>query len=79
MSRAKHQHWLLGMSTSVLKEGFVVASGKDDFNIQDWFPFAGKPKLPTKMEVLKLWYFLRVEVGKNNQWVKAGVLNSIVA
>ena len=51
MSRAKHQHWLLGMSTSVLKEGFVVASGKDDFNIQDWFPFAVKPKLPTKMEM----------------------------
>ena len=79
MSRAKHQHWLLGMSTSVLKEGFVVASGKEDFNIKNWFPFAGKPKLPTKMEVIKLWYFLRVEVGKNNQWVKAGVINSVVA
>ena len=79
MSRAKHQHWLLGMSTSVLKEGFVVASGKEDFNIKNWFPFAGKPKLPTKMEVIKLWYFLRVEVGKKNQWVKSGVINSVVA
>ena len=79
MSRAKHQHWLLGMSTSVLKEGFVVASGKEDFNIKNWFPFAGKPKLPTKMEVLKLWYYLRVEVGKKNQWVKSGVINSVVA
>ena len=79
MSRAKHQHWLLGMSTSVLKEGFVLASSKEDFNISDWLPFIGKPKLPTRMEVLKLWYFLRVEVyGKKNSWVKDGVLNSVV-
>ena len=78
MSRAKHNHWLLGMSTSVLKEGFIVASTKTDFNISDWFPFVGKPKLPTRMEVIKLWYYLRVEVGKKNGWVGASVLNTVV-
>ena len=78
MSRAKHNHWLLGMSTSVLKEGFIVASTKTDFNISDWFPFVGKPKLPTRMEVLKLWYYLRVEVGKKNGWVGPSVLNTVV-
>ena len=78
MSRAKHNHWLLGMSTSVLKEGFIVASTKTNFNISDWFPFVGKPKLPTRMEVLKLWYYLRVEVGKKNGWVGASVLNTVV-
>ena len=79
MSRANHNYWLIGMITSVLKEDFILECRRDDFDISDWFPFVGKRKLPTRMEVLKLWYFLRVEEGKQNGWVKAGTLNTIVA
>ena len=74
MSRANHNHWLIGMSTSVLKEDFILVCRRDDFDISDWFPFVGKRKLPTRMEVLKLWYFLRMEVGKQNS-----TLNTIMA
>ena len=65
MSRTIHDHWLVGMCTSVLKEEFVNAYKNDiNFVLGDWLPFLGKPKLPTKMEALKLVLFLRTKVGK---------------
>ena len=60
-SRSNHDHWLVGRSTTVLKEEFVTSfKTNNNFVMSDWFPFNGKLKLPTKEEVLKLTLFLRV-------------------
>jgi hypothetical protein len=70
MSRRVHDHWLLGMSTSVLKDSFINSYKNDKFfNLDDWEPFVGKRNLPNKNQVLKLVHFFRDEVGRKNTWV----------
>ena len=55
MSRRVHDHWLLGMSTSVLKDSFINSYKNDKFfNLDDWEPFVGKRNLPDNKQVLKL-------------------------
>ena len=79
-SRANHDHWLVGSSTSVLKEEFLTSfKTASTFVLSDWLPFDGKPQLPLKMEVLKLTLFLRDECGRNNPCVKPGSLHFTVA
>ena len=79
-SRSNHDHWLVGRSTTVLKEEFVTSfKTNNNFVMSDWFPFNGKLKLPTKEEVLKLTLFLRDECGRNNRYVKPGSLYFTVA
>ena len=70
MSRRVHDHWLLGMSTSVLKDSFINSYKNDKFfNLDDWEPFVGKRSLPDNNQVLKLVHFFRDEVGRKNTWV----------
>ena len=80
MSKSKFTNWVVGSSTDVLKEDFISAclSGKE-IDIKSWLPLSGKLQLPTKLEVLKLCLFLRDEVGKKNQHVNPGSINSTVA
>ena len=81
-TKKKHEHWLIGMSTSVLTQEFLTAFQNDEnFDLRDWLPFISpsKPKLPTKMEVLKLCLFFRDECGKTNGWVNAGEIYVRVA
>ena len=62
-------HWILNLS---FKDDFILAFKMDEnFDLKSWLPFKGKIKLPSKLEVLKLVLFLRDEVGRTNQWVKA--------
>ena len=72
MSRRVHDHWLLGMSTSVLKDSFINSYKNDKFfNLDDWEPFVGKRNLPDNNQVLKLVHFFRDEVGRKNTWVSS--------
>ena len=74
-TKQKYVHWLLGSSTSVLDSNFVNAFKNDEFfNLYDWLPFStpSKPKLPTKIDVLKLVLFFRDECGRKNSWVPKG-------
>ena len=41
-TKSKHNHWLIGVSTSVLQEDFVLAYQMNDkFGLSDWLPFKG--------------------------------------
>ena len=74
-TKQKYHHWLLGTSTSVLDASFVNAFQNDEmFTLSDWLPFSSpsKPKLPTRIDVLKLVLFFRAECGRKNSWVSKG-------
>ena len=80
MSKSKFTNWVVGSSTDVLKEDFISACLSDkEIDIKSWLPFSRKLQLPTKLVVLKLCLFLRDEVGKKNQHVNPGSINSTVA
>ena len=67
MLRKKYDHSFIGQSTTVLKDEFVQAVLRnDDLGSIETLPFVGPPRLPTKMECLKLHLFLRDNIGKNN-------------
>ena len=67
MSRSKHQHWLIGSATSVLKPDFISRYVKDEsLDIVTSTPFSGPLQLPTKMEALKLFWFIRDEAGRKS-------------
>ena len=70
MARKLHDHWLLGLSTSVLSYEFTTSyryNHGDD--VEDVAPFSGRLMLPTKLQVLKLHLFYRDEAGKKNKHV----------
>ena len=74
-TKQKYFHWLIGTLTSARDGGFVNSFQNDEFfNLDDWLPFAtpSKPKLPTKIDVLKLVLFFRAECGRKNSWVSKG-------
>ena len=58
MARSFHSHWLVGVSTSVLKEDFVSSYHHGD-SLFGAEPFSGKIMLPTKLQALKLHFFLK--------------------
>ena len=67
MSRTKHKHWLIGSATSVLKPDFISRYVKDEsLDIVSSTPFSGPLQLPTKMEALKLFWFIRDEAGRKS-------------
>ena len=67
MSRSKHTHWLIGSTTSVLKPDFISRYIKDEsLDIVSSTPFSGPLQLPTKMEALKLFWFIRDEIGRKS-------------
>ncbi len=80
-TRSKHQHWLIDLATSVLKDSFITRYLEDDnFDIGSSLPFSGPVQLPTKMQALKLFWFLKDEVGRFNSWgLTKGKIVGIVA
>ena len=77
MSRSSHSHWLVGPSTSVLKEDFVSSYQHGD-SLAGSEPFSGKLMLPTKLQTLKLHLFLKDEAGRKNSTVTPGEITSKV-
>ena len=66
--RTKYEHWLIGPSTSVLKEEFITKDFNDVSNddLTSSLPFSGPLQLPTKMQALKLFWFLKDQSGRFN-------------
>ena len=77
MARRLHDHWLIGLSTSVLTHEFVTSYQHGD-DVKDLAPFSGRLMLPTKLQVLKLHLFFRDEAGKKNQNVSKGEITAKV-
>ena len=77
MSRSSHSHWLVGSSTSVLKEDFVSSYHHGD-SLAGVEPFSGKLMLPTKLQTLKLNLFLKDEARRKNSTVTPGQITSKV-
>ena len=66
-TRSKYEHWLIGSSTDVLRDDFVEKHCRGDpIDLSTSRPFSGPLMLPTKGECLKLWLFLKDEVGRHN-------------
>ena len=69
MTHSKHQHWLIDSATSVLKNSFITRYLEDDsFDLASSLPFSGPVQLPTKMQALKLFWFIKDEVSRYNSW-----------
>ena len=78
-TKSKHHHWWIGMSTDVLREDFVLAyKNQQNFQLEEWFPFRGPKRLPTKMETLKLFLFFKDEIGKKNGHIKSSEISKDV-
>ena len=77
MARRLHDHWLIGLSTSVLSYEFATSYKHGD-DVEDVTPFSGRLMLPTKLQILKLHLFFRDEAGKKNQNVSKGKITSKV-
>ena len=77
MARRLHDHWLIGLSTSVLTHEFVTSYQHGD-DLEDVAPFSGRLMPPTKLQVLKLHLFFRDEAGKKNQNVSKGEITAKV-
>ena len=80
-TRTKHEHWLIGAVTSVLKEEFITRDLSDkSMDLASSLPFSGPLQLPTKMQALKLFWFFKDEIGRYNNWsLTKGDLEGIVA
>ena len=67
MSRSKHTHWLIDSATSVLKPDFIKRYIEDEsLDIVSSVPFCGPLQLPTKMQALKLYWYIRDEIGRKS-------------
>ena len=77
---SKHQHWLIYSATSVLKCSFIARYLEDDnINLASSLPFSGPVQLPTKMQALKLFWFIKDEVGwYNSRDLSKGMIFGIV-
>ena len=78
MARSLHSHWLVGVSTSVLKEDIVSSYHHRD-SIVGAEPFSGETMLPTKLQALKLHFFIKDEAGRKNSTVTHGEINGKVS
>ena len=78
MARSFHSHWLVGASTSVLREDFVSSYHHGD-SLVGAEPFSGRIMLPTKLQALKLHFFLKDEAGRKNSTVTPGEITGYVA
>ena len=66
-TRSKHEHWVIGSSTDVLKNTFVESYCRaDQIDMSTARPFSGPLMLPTKGECLKLWWFFKDSDGRKN-------------
>ena len=78
MARSLHSHWLVGVSTLVLKEDIVSSYHHRD-SIVGAEPFSGETMLPTKLQELKLHFFIKDEAGRKNSTVTHGEINGKVS
>ena len=77
MARSFHSHWLVGLSSSVLKEEFMSSYHHGD-SLVGAEPFSGRLMLPTKLQTLKLHFYLKDEAGRKNSTVTPGEITSKV-
>ena len=59
MARRLHDHWLIGLLTTVLTH-----------DVEDVTRFSRELVLPTRLQVLKLHLFFKDEAGRGNRHVK---------
>ena len=79
-TKSKTDKWLIGQPESVLKSEYILSvKCTGDQGWEEMYPFEGKFMLPTKMEILKLYWFEREEVGLFNYTVSRNDLLRIVA
>ena len=81
MPRSDHMHWLIGSATTVLKPEFMTQFIEDKYlDVASSLPFSGPIQLPTKMQALKLFWFIRDEMGRHNSCkLSNGQIQGIVA
>ena len=75
MARSSFSHWLVGLSSSVLKDEFVSSYRHGD-SLDGVEPFSGKLMLPTKLQTLKLHFFLKDAKGQKDSNVTPGEITS---
>ena len=78
MARSSFSHWLVGLSSSVLKDEFVSSYRHGD-SLDGVEPFSGKLMLPTKLQTLKLHFFLKDAKGRKDSNVTPGEITSKVS
>ena len=67
MPRSEHEHWLIKSVTSVLKSEFITEFLKDgSMDVTSSLPFSGPIQLPTKMQALKLFWYIKDNIGRHN-------------
>ena len=60
--------FLIGQPSSVLSHEFLQAV-EEEKNVEDILPFSGCLQLPTKEQVLKLYFFYKDKAGIKNSYV----------
>ena len=78
MARSSFSHWLVGLSSSVLKDEFVSSYRHGD-SLDGVEPFSGKLMLPTKLQTLKLHFLLKDAKGRKDSNVTPGEITSKVS
>ena len=72
MARSFHSHWLVGASISVLREDFVSSYYHGD-------SLVGRIMLPTKLQALKLHFFIKDEAVRKNSTVTYGEITGNIS
>ena len=70
---------LLGQASSVLAADFILASQQGNLESTDILPFSGPLQLPSREQVLKLYFFIRDLLGKKNSHVSQENIAKLVA
>ena len=79
MARSLHSHWLVGVSTSVLKEDIVSSYHHcDSFVGANCRTFQWK-NYASNLQALKLHFFIKDEAGRKNSTVTHGEINGKVS
>ena len=67
MPRSDHNHWLIESVTSVLKTEFITEYTKDSsMDVTESLPFSGPLQLPSKIQGLKLFWYIRDSINRHN-------------
>ena len=64
---------LLGQLDSVMKPDYLLAVQEGNLDT-DILPFSGPLQLPTSEQILKLYFFIREQLGKKNSKVSQDVI-----
>ena len=77
-TKSQTEKWLIGQPKSVLRSDFILAIKSGNEKAFDMLPFEGMVQLPTQIQVLKLYWFLREEGGLYNHQLLRKELYSTV-